>query len=159
MAVSQVELMERAKLAEQCERYEDMVTSLKKAVESMEEGKDLSAGQRNLFSVAYKNAVGARRAAWKILSPATESKDEHKAAVAIEYRGAVEEELMSVCNDVLVSRREGYDRPWREGRVGVVIPCPAPLSSTADTVGQPPHPSSREQWQCRVSSVLQQDEG
>ena len=102
MAESQVELIERAKLAEQCERYEDMVTCLKNAVESMEKGKDLSAGQRNMFSVAYKNAVGARRAAWKMLSPATESKDEVKSAVATDYRCAIEKELKSVCNDVLV---------------------------------------------------------
>lgn len=117
-------LVERARLAEQCERYEDMVKSLKKAVESMEEKKDLSAGQRNMFSVAYKNAVGARRAAWKILSPATESKDEHKAAVAIEYRGVVEKELIHVCNDVLVSRHGSFDTG---GRGGVVWWCAHPL--------------------------------
>lgn len=104
MADSQFEiLVDRAKLAEQCERYEDMVDLLKKAVESMEENYDLTAGQRNLFSVAYKNAVGARRAAWRTLLPATESKDESKAAIAREYRGVVEKELVHTCGDVLVS--------------------------------------------------------
>ena len=137
-------LIENAKLAEQCERYEDMVTYLKKAVGSMEEGKDLSAGQRNLFSVAYKNAVGARRAAWKILSPATESKDDRKAAIAIEYRGEVEKELTSVCNDVLVSRLGRVEHGEKcKGGVGVVILCPTPVSS-ADAAGRAPHPCSRE---------------
>ena len=136
--------IECAKLADQCKRYEDMVTYLKKAVETMKEGKDLGAEQRNLFSVGYKNAVGARRAEWKILSKATESKDERKAAIAIEYRGEVEKELMSVCNDVLVSRLGRVEHGKNlQGWSGSARPLFPPVSS-ADAAGQAPHPCSRE---------------
>jgi len=54
-----------AKLAEQAERYEDMVTHMK-AVAAGET--ELNSDERNLLSVAYKNVVGARRASWRIVS-------------------------------------------------------------------------------------------
>ena len=49
----------RAKIAEQAERYEDMVTAMKKVVEEMGD-KALNHEERNLLSVAYKNVVGAQ---------------------------------------------------------------------------------------------------
>ena len=51
------ELVQRAKLAEQAERYDDMAASMKAVTES---GIELSNEERNLLSVAYKNVVGAR---------------------------------------------------------------------------------------------------
>ncbi|CAH1271195.1 YWHAZ [Branchiostoma lanceolatum] len=53
-------MLERAKVAEQAERYEDMVKCVKELVET---GGKLSAEERNLLSVAYKNVVGSRRSA------------------------------------------------------------------------------------------------
>ena len=49
--------MQRAKLAEQAERYDDMAASMKNVTES---GTELTNEERNLLSVAYKNVVGAR---------------------------------------------------------------------------------------------------
>ena len=49
-----------AKLAEQAERYEEMVEYMKKVAAASVD--DLSLEERNLLSVAYKNVVGARRA-------------------------------------------------------------------------------------------------
>ena len=51
------ELVQRAKLAEQAERYHDMAASMKSVTES---GTELTNEERNLLSVAYKNVVGAR---------------------------------------------------------------------------------------------------
>ena len=51
------ELVQRAKLAEQAERYDDMAASMKSVTES---GTELTNEERNLLSVAYKNVVGAR---------------------------------------------------------------------------------------------------
>ena len=51
------ELVQRAKLAEQAERYDDMAASMKNVTES---GTELTNEERNLLSVAYKNVVGAR---------------------------------------------------------------------------------------------------
>merc|ERR1712064_136601 len=56
------ELVQRAKLAEQAERYDDMASSMKSVTET---GIELSNEERNLLSVAYKNVVGARRSSWR----------------------------------------------------------------------------------------------
>ena len=54
-----------AKLAEQAERYDEMAEYMKMVGTS---GAELSVEERNLLSVAYKNAVGSRRASWRIIS-------------------------------------------------------------------------------------------
>jgi 14-3-3 protein beta/theta/zeta len=59
------ELVSRAKLAEQAERYDDMAASMKAVTET---GIELSNEERNLLSVAYKNVVGARRSSWRVIS-------------------------------------------------------------------------------------------
>ena len=54
-----------AKLAEQAERYDEMVQSMKKVADLNVE---LTVEERNLLSVAYKNVIGAKRASWRIIS-------------------------------------------------------------------------------------------
>jgi 14-3-3 protein epsilon len=54
-----------SRIAEQTERFEDMLNYMKKVVES---GGELNNEERNLLSVAYKNTVGSRRTAWRALS-------------------------------------------------------------------------------------------
>merc|ERR1712228_1161537 len=54
-----------AKLAEQAERYDEMADYMDKVGNA---GAELSVEERNLLSVAYKNAVGSRRAAWRIIT-------------------------------------------------------------------------------------------
>ena len=51
LAMEKDELVQRAKLAEQAERYDDMAASMKSVTES---GLELSNEERNLLSVAYK---------------------------------------------------------------------------------------------------------
>jgi len=93
----------QAKLAEQAERYDEMVESMKKVAK---QGTDLSVEERNLLSVAYKNVIGARRASWRIVS-SLEQKDEkqpvpeEKSAITKEYRKQIETELNDICQDVL----------------------------------------------------------
>lgn len=65
-----------AKLAEQAERYDEMVTEMKKVAQMVAE-QELSVEERNLLSVAYKNVIGARRASWRIISN-IEQKEESK---------------------------------------------------------------------------------
>lgn len=56
----------RAKLAEQAERYDEMAHSMKDIVKMVKD--PLTVEERNLLSVAFKNAVGARRASLRIIS-------------------------------------------------------------------------------------------
>jgi len=91
-----------AKLAEQAERYDEMATKMEEVGNA---GEELSVEERNLLSVAYKNAVGSRRAAWRIIS-SVEQKEKSKgndgnAAFAVEYRAKVEAELDDICNKIL----------------------------------------------------------
>ena len=89
-----------AKVSEQAERYDDMAKAMKLVAESTE--KDMTEDERNLLSVAYKNVVGARRSAWRIISSIEGKSDtELKRETAKDYRRKVEEELKEKCNDVL----------------------------------------------------------
>jgi len=95
------DLIASAKLAEQAERYEDMAEFMKKVTEK---GGELSNEERNLLSVAYKNVVGARRSAWRVLSSIgqkNEGSTDKKQSLATEYRTKVESELREICDAVL----------------------------------------------------------
>merc|ERR1712167_133948 len=63
-----------AKLAEQAERYDEMAEHMKEVGKIPQE---LSVEERNLLSVAYKNTVGSRRAAWRIIT-SIEQKEKSK---------------------------------------------------------------------------------
>jgi len=91
-----------AKLAEQAERYDEMASHMETVAKG---GEELSVEERNLLSVAYKNAVGSRRAAWRIITSVeqkekTKGNDEN-AKWAKEYCGKVETELDKICNTIL----------------------------------------------------------
>ena len=66
---------------------------------------ELTIEERNLLSVGYKNVVGSRRASWRILS-SIEQKEESKGNdVNVKrintYRQKVEQELSSICGDIM----------------------------------------------------------
>ncbi|XP_041465605.1 14-3-3-like protein 2 [Lytechinus variegatus] len=103
------ELIHKAKLAEQAERYDDMAKAMK-AVTELETS--LTNEERNLLSVAYKNVVGARRSSWRVISSieAKESastggeanaQSEKRKALSQKYKEKVEEELTGICKEVL----------------------------------------------------------
>lgn len=95
------ELVQKAKLAEQAERYDDMAAAMKAVTEKSSE---LNNEERNLLSVAYKNVVGARRSSWRVVSSMEQKCDDtSKAALAKDYREKIEAELNEICKDVLVS--------------------------------------------------------
>merc|ERR1711879_162075 len=66
---------------------------------------ELSVEERNLLSVAYKNAVGSRRAAWRIISSVEQKEkskgSEENAKFAKEYCSKVESELQKICDTIL----------------------------------------------------------
>merc|ERR1712186_233385 len=91
-----------AKLAEQAERYDEMADHMETVGKSTEE---LSVEERNLLSVAYKNAVGSRRAAWRIITSVEQKEktkgNEEQAKNAKEYCAKVEAELQMICDTIL----------------------------------------------------------
>jgi len=91
-----------AKLAEQAERYEEMVEYMKLVCQISTD--ELSLEERNLLSVAYKNVVGARRASLRIIG-SIQSKEESKSGDNLgqvkAYKAKVEDELNTICNDIL----------------------------------------------------------
>ncbi|XP_034707464.1 14-3-3-like protein A [Vitis riparia] len=93
-----------AKLAEQAERYEEMVEFMEKVAKTVEV-EELTVEERNLLSVAYKNVIGARRASWRIIS-SIEQKEESRGnedhvAIIKDYRATIEAELSKICDGIL----------------------------------------------------------
>lgn len=91
-----------AKLAEQAERYDEMVDAMKSVAKT---GVELTVEERNLLSVGYKNVVGARRASWRILSSIEQKEEsrgnEQNVKRIKEYRQKVETELSNICADIM----------------------------------------------------------
>ena len=82
--------------------FPEMVENMKRVASSDQE---LTVEERNLLSVAYKNAIGARRASWRIVS-SIEQKEESKGnEVQVKmikgYREKIESELAKICEDIL----------------------------------------------------------
>jgi len=97
----------QAVLAEQTERYEEMVQAMKRVAASAAKDGELSVEERNLLSVAYKNVVGSRRAAWRILSSLKQKEqskgnEDHVKRID-EYKGRIEKELNDICSEIISS--------------------------------------------------------
>ncbi|OQR77101.1 14-3-3 protein zeta-like [Tropilaelaps mercedesae] len=93
-------LVQLAKLAEHAERYDDMASAMKELTEGS--ATELSNEERNLLSVAYKNVVGARRSAWRVISSIeAKTSQVNQQQIAGEYKLKVEQELKDICNQVL----------------------------------------------------------
>jgi 14-3-3 protein epsilon len=106
-----------AKLAEQAERYDEMVKYMMEVAKSSEE--ELTVEERNLLSVAYKNVIGSRRASWRVVS-SIEMKD--KSEYIIEYKRKIERELTEICNEILAIIDDYLipKNPKTEGTVGSI---------------------------------------
>jgi tetratricopeptide (TPR) repeat protein len=93
-----------ASSAEKAERYDDMCKYMSALVLwSSTNSSDLTVEERNLFSVAYKNVIGARRASWRTLNVEVDGKYEE---LVIDYKRRVEAELGTICKEVLVLLEE-----------------------------------------------------
>eukprot|EP00933_Yihiella_yeosuensis_P042379 TRINITY_DN3693_c1_g1_i1.p1 TRINITY_DN3693_c1_g1~~TRINITY_DN3693_c1_g1_i1.p1 ORF type:complete len:252 (-),score=53.09 TRINITY_DN3693_c1_g1_i1:342-1097(-) len=92
-----------ARLSEQAERYEDMVDNMRR-VSGM--GAELNHDERNLLSMAYKNAVGQGRQAWRAINTLEQREaGAAKGATIMEliknYRTKIEKELTTKCNSII----------------------------------------------------------
>jgi 14-3-3 protein epsilon len=96
------DLVFMSKLAEQAERYDEMVECMKKIVK---QNAALTVEERNLLSVAFKNVIGSRRASWRIVT-SIEQKEHQKGnekhvTLIKDYRAIIEKELARICDDIL----------------------------------------------------------
>lgn len=94
------DLLVRAKLAEQAERYSDMAEAMKGIAQT---GVELSNDERNMFSVAFKHLSGAKRTAWRAVSSMEQTfEDEQpwKFEMIQNYRERLQEELEKLCTEV-----------------------------------------------------------
>ncbi|PWA22081.1 hypothetical protein CCH79_00010275, partial [Gambusia affinis] len=117
--VDREQLVQKARLAEQAERYDDMAAAMKSVSPIQQQvgggmmvmmmvtelNEALSNEERNLLSVAYKNVVGARRSSWRVISSIEQKTsadgNEKKIEMVRAYREKIEKELEAVCQDVL----------------------------------------------------------
>jgi len=90
-----------ARTAETAERFEDMCKIMRELVlvTAKDTASELTIEERNLLSVAFKNVIGCRRAAWRTLNSGLD--DGRFEDLCSAYRKQVENELSDVCLDVL----------------------------------------------------------
>jgi len=94
-----------ARVADQAERYEDMVNFLKEIMSESDD--DVSVDVRNLLSVGFKNLIGTRRAAWRTVSAIEQNKKyEQFSGSCAEYKAKIENELTDLCEDIIASVRD-----------------------------------------------------
>lgn len=90
-----------AKICEQTERFDEMLEYMKRVLSFPDK---LSIEERNLLSVAYKNSVGSRRTAWRVIS-SIEQKEETKGNANLpllkEFKVKIEAELDKTCEEII----------------------------------------------------------
>jgi 14-3-3 protein epsilon len=102
--LSREENVYMAKLAEQAERYEEMVEFMEKVAKAVD-SEELTVEERNLLSVAYKNVIGARRASWRIISSIEQKEEsrgnEDRVTLIKDHRSKIQTELTKICEGIL----------------------------------------------------------
>ena len=89
-----------ARVAEQSERFQDMVDFLKPVIK--EKGSSLSNDERNLLSVAFKNLISSQRSGIRTISAIEQNKKYEKYAGALaEYKTKIENILFKNCEDII----------------------------------------------------------
>ena len=89
-----------ARVAEQAERFEDMVDYLEEVL--TQKGGEVNADERNLLSVAFKNLISSKRAACRTISAIEQNPKYSKFNGALmEYKGKIEEQLRADCQKII----------------------------------------------------------
>lgn len=89
-----------ARVAEQAERFEDMVKFLDDVLAEKHGG--VSSDERNLLSVAFKNLISGKRAACRTISAIEQNPKYHQFKDALlEYKGTIESQLQTDCRNII----------------------------------------------------------
>ena len=85
-----------ARVAEQAERYEDMVGFLREVLQA--KGGSVNADERNLLSVAFKNLISSKRQACRTITAIEQNPKYAKFLDALlKYKGDIESKLAADC--------------------------------------------------------------
>lgn len=106
--------IQRARLAEDCERYADMAVHMVEAVKA--NGYKLDQDGRTLFQIAFKNEIGARRTSLRNIPPLgsdSGNKDDHIRDIKAKIVG----ELEKLCGDVLKHIKNLLDNCPKEAEI------------------------------------------
>lgn len=89
-----------ARVAEQAERFDDMVDFLKPVLDS--KGGELSSDERNLLSVAFKNLISTKRTAWRTISAIEQNPKYSKFGESLAaYKKKIEDGLYKDCEMII----------------------------------------------------------
>jgi 14-3-3 protein epsilon len=89
-----------ARVAEQAERFDDMVAYLQKVVSSKSE--DFTTEERNLLSVGFKNQIGSKRTAIRTISAIEQNPKYSKFNSGLAtYKKQIEKELYDQCISIV----------------------------------------------------------
>ena len=89
-----------ARVAEQSERFRDMVDFLKPVIK--EKGANLSTDERNLLSVAFKNLVSQQRTAIRTIAAIEQNQKYAKFVGSMgAYKHKIEDELYRNCDEII----------------------------------------------------------
>ena len=89
-----------ARVAEQAERFDDMVDFLEQVL--VAKGGDVNPDERNLLSVAFKNLISSKRAACRTISAIEQNPKYSKFNSALlEYKGQIEAQLQADCQKII----------------------------------------------------------
>ncbi|OMJ93527.1 hypothetical protein SteCoe_3505 [Stentor coeruleus] len=101
--LSKEELLLLSRMAEQCERYDEMIDFVRHFISKCTS--EFTDEERNILSVAFKNVVGNRRTAWRVLNSIEQKEsrrgNEENKSRAANYKEKVEAELRSFCREIL----------------------------------------------------------
>lgn len=111
-----------ARIAEQSEQYDDMIDILKPYFQERPHS-ELSMEERNLLQVAYKNAVGLRRIAWRAAKKAnTTGKFSNFKENIVAYMKRLEDECVDICKDLLLLiTKHLYPKAKQEGNTEAMV--------------------------------------
>ncbi|OMJ76102.1 hypothetical protein SteCoe_24605 [Stentor coeruleus] len=102
-SLSKDELILLSKMAEQSERYEEMIDYVKHFISKATS--EMTVEERNILSVAFKKVVGKRRTSWRVLKSIEQKEsrrgNEENKTRAANYKEKVEAELRSYCGEIL----------------------------------------------------------
>jgi hypothetical protein len=97
--ISKDDCVTMARISEAADRFEDMIKWMYLRVKKFDDA--MTADERNLMSVAYKNVIGQRRTAWRQFQyDLDQSPPENKPAIQ-EYINQVSEEILEISQNVL----------------------------------------------------------